>query len=260
MFELHIHTNFSDGENTPQEIIEKAIELNYSAIGISDHITADGSGVPDTDHCLGFDDFENYFKTIRDLKEKYKDKINVLVSGELDYKSEGYMSVYNEFIKYKPDYILSSVHSISEELTVWTVDDKPEIWDDFACEFVKKEIETVNTGTLDILGHYDIFKEHAYVNEEKLFPLYDELGEALCKHKVALELNTMNALQPYNPCYVFHPYMFEKSKELNIPVLVSSDAHRTDQLYLDFDEAFDKIEKGKYIKPAKDFLTSFKKL
>ena len=235
MFELHIHTTFSDGHNTPEEIIEKAIELNYSAIGISDHITASGDGVPDTDHCLGFEDFENYFKTIRELKEKYKDKIRVLVSGELDYKPEGYMSVYNEFAKYNPDYILSSVHSINEEQNVWSVADKPEVWEDFAYEFVKRDIDLVNTGTLDILGHFDIFKEHASVNEEKLFHLYDELAKALVKHNTALELNTMNALQPHNPCYVFHPYMFEKCKELNIPVLVSSDAHETGQLYLDFD-------------------------
>ncbi len=256
MFELHIHTTFSDGKNTPEEIIEKAIELNYSTIGISDHITASGDGVPDTDHCLGFDDFDNYFKTIRELKEKYKDKINVLVSGEMDYKTGHYMSVYNELIKYNPDYILTSVHSVSDEWTVWTVADKPQVWDDFAYQFVKKDIELVNTGTLDILGHFDIFKEHAKVNEEKLYPLYDELAEALYKNKTALELNTMNAL---GPCYVFNSYLFEKCKEYNIPTVVASDAHMTSQLSLNFDDAFDKIKKGGYILPPKGFIENIKK-
>ena len=256
MFELHIHTTFSDGKNTPEDIIEKAIELNYSTIGISDHITADGSGIPDTDHCLGFDDFENYFKTIRDLKEKYKDKINVLVSGELDYKAEGYMSVYNEFVKYKPDYILTSVHSINQTQNVWSVADKPQVWEAFAYEFVKLDIDLVNTGTLDILGHFDIFKEHATVNEEKLYPLYDELAEALYKHNVALELNTMNAL---GPCYVFNSYLFEKCKDYNIPVVVASDAHMISRLHLNFDDAFDRIKKGGYPLPPKGFIEKFKK-
>ena len=41
--DLHIHTRFSDGEHSPHEIVEKAIEHGISAISITDHDTADGS-------------------------------------------------------------------------------------------------------------------------------------------------------------------------------------------------------------------------
>jgi len=35
--DLHIHTNYSDGYHTPQEIIEKVKSLGLRAIAITDH-------------------------------------------------------------------------------------------------------------------------------------------------------------------------------------------------------------------------------
>lgn len=40
--DLHVHTTASDGTLNSQEVVEKAIELGFSAIGIADHDTAKG--------------------------------------------------------------------------------------------------------------------------------------------------------------------------------------------------------------------------
>lgn len=40
--DLHVHTNCSDGLLTPGQVVEKAKEAGMSAVGISDHDTADG--------------------------------------------------------------------------------------------------------------------------------------------------------------------------------------------------------------------------
>lgn len=40
--DLHIHTTASDGTWSPQEVVERAIELGFSAIGIADHDTTNG--------------------------------------------------------------------------------------------------------------------------------------------------------------------------------------------------------------------------
>ena len=40
--DLHVHTTASDGTLTPQEVVEKALELGFSAIAIADHDTAKG--------------------------------------------------------------------------------------------------------------------------------------------------------------------------------------------------------------------------
>lgn len=40
--DLHIHTIFSDGLLTPEQVVNKAIKLNLKAIAITDHDTVDG--------------------------------------------------------------------------------------------------------------------------------------------------------------------------------------------------------------------------
>ena len=42
MIDLHLHSSFSDGLDTPSQLIDKAIELRMRAIAITDHDTIDG--------------------------------------------------------------------------------------------------------------------------------------------------------------------------------------------------------------------------
>ncbi len=43
--DLHIHTNYSDGTMTPEEVVDEAIRLGVSTIAITDHDTIDGAVV-----------------------------------------------------------------------------------------------------------------------------------------------------------------------------------------------------------------------
>ncbi|NTV28496.1 MAG: PHP domain-containing protein [Candidatus Omnitrophica bacterium] len=40
--DLHIHTCFSDGSDTPEEVVRRAAQAGLSAVGITDHDTVDG--------------------------------------------------------------------------------------------------------------------------------------------------------------------------------------------------------------------------
>lgn len=75
--DLHNHTIWSDGIHTPEKIIENAIVNSVTTIGISDHF--------DTDKCQSVlkKDIKNYIININQLKEKYKDKIQVLAGIEI---------------------------------------------------------------------------------------------------------------------------------------------------------------------------------
>jgi hypothetical protein len=35
--DLHVHTTFSDGDNSPEEMVARARELGLGGIGIADH-------------------------------------------------------------------------------------------------------------------------------------------------------------------------------------------------------------------------------
>ena len=42
MIDLHLHSNLSDGSDTPSQLIDKALKLKLRAITITDHDTIDG--------------------------------------------------------------------------------------------------------------------------------------------------------------------------------------------------------------------------
>ncbi|MCI8521554.1 MAG: PHP domain-containing protein [Clostridia bacterium] len=70
--DLHNHTKFSyDGSNTPEEIIENAINNGIDVIGITDHQFTIGDNLP------------VYYEYIQHCKIKYADKIKVLCGLEI---------------------------------------------------------------------------------------------------------------------------------------------------------------------------------
>ncbi len=70
--DLHNHTKYSyDGSNTPEEIIENAIAHSVDVIGICDHQFSIGA------------DLSKYYSHLLDCKEKYRDKITVLLGLEI---------------------------------------------------------------------------------------------------------------------------------------------------------------------------------
>ena len=43
--DLHIHTTYSDGDMTPEQLVDRYISNKYSIIAITDHDGVDGSAV-----------------------------------------------------------------------------------------------------------------------------------------------------------------------------------------------------------------------
>ncbi|MDF2718060.1 MAG: polX [Paenibacillus sp.] len=66
--DLHMHSNYSDGKNTPEEMIEAAIGIGYEAMAITDHVWKSSPWVP------------AYAAHLHSLKQKYRHQIQ-LYSG-----------------------------------------------------------------------------------------------------------------------------------------------------------------------------------
>lgn len=72
MMDLHNHTIFSyDGADTPEAIIEHAIAVGIDTVAICDHQFSIGSRL------------DEYIARIEQCREKYKDKIRVLIGLEI---------------------------------------------------------------------------------------------------------------------------------------------------------------------------------
>ena len=97
-FDLHMHTTYCDGNSSAEEMVLSAIEKGLSAVGISGH-----SFTPhDPSYCMSRKGTLEYIEEIRELKEKYADRITVLLGLEKDYYADTDMMPY--------DYWLGSVH------------------------------------------------------------------------------------------------------------------------------------------------------
>lgn len=102
-FDLHMHTTYCDGKDSAEAMVLSAIENGLSFAGISGH-----SFTPhDQCYCMTREGTQRYIEEIRALREKYADRITLLLGTELDRYADIDLSPY--------DYWLGSVHYIFSE-------------------------------------------------------------------------------------------------------------------------------------------------
>jgi len=104
--DLHTHTTDSDGENTLEQMVEKAISLEYEYIGIADHNQSLVS--------LGEEEVLNQVlkkkEKILNLNRHYNGKIKILFGMEVNILADNTLGLSNEIMSHL-DYVISSVHT-----------------------------------------------------------------------------------------------------------------------------------------------------
>ena len=96
---LHTHTHYVDGKDTPEEMILTAIERGFDSIGFSDHSLMKNSFLS----CkMTPDAFARYKAEVRALKEKYRGVLDVFCGLEYDF--------YSDVPTDDLDYLIGSVH------------------------------------------------------------------------------------------------------------------------------------------------------
>jgi DNA polymerase (family 10) len=108
---FHIHTNYSDGINSIEDIVKKATELNLEYIGISDHSESAYYAGGLTEERL-----IEQRNEIEDIRNKYP-SIKIFHGIESDIKVDGSLD-YRDPILGMLDFVIASVHSsftLSEE-------------------------------------------------------------------------------------------------------------------------------------------------
>ena len=148
--DLHSHSIYSDGTNTPSEIIELALELNLSSIALCDHNTVDGlvefieygrnkniEIVPGCEfsvdyngkelHLLGLYIDEKYFDDISSLMKEVndrKDQSNIDLIEALN--QDGYLVNYEIIKNNTPNGKFNRAHVASELVKLGYVNNRDE--------------------------------------------------------------------------------------------------------------------------------------
>ena len=264
---FHTHTSFCDGMDSAEELVLCAIEQGCAEIGFSGHSFVEF----DKECCMSISGTEEYKKEIVGLREKYADKIKILLGVEQDIYSEQSTEDY--------DYIIGSVHYILKDNEYLFVDfSRQRQIDDvnkhyggdfyaYIEDYYKLVGELYEKTGCDIIGHFDLITK--FNEKGDLFdtghPRYIKAVEGALKHlertPVIFEINTGAISRGYRSEAYPSDFIRAKVAELARPFVINSDAHSAQTLFFGIEKEIVMLEdRGyKYITSLYDFLKQTKK-
>lgn len=101
--DLHVHTDWSDGNDSTEVMIETASDLGYEYIAITDHSA--GLGVASG---LSVDRLRDRLLDIRKLQDKFS--IKIFIGSEVDIRADGTLDYPDDLLD-ELDIVVASVHS-----------------------------------------------------------------------------------------------------------------------------------------------------
>lgn len=233
LFNLHTHSSFCDGKNTPEEIVLSAIDKGFSAIGFSGH----GYTPYDLRYCMM--DTEGYIAEIRRLKAKYKGVINVLLGIEED--------AFAPIDRNKFDYIIGSSHYYLVDGKYYPIDS--------SYDYFKKCLEVFNYDTVrmaevyysnfceyiqkrkpDIIGHFDLITKFddldasLFLENQEYCKVAEKYALKAAESDCIFEINTGAITRGFRSTPYPSPHLLHVLKKQNIKIMLSSDSHTVDTL------------------------------
>lgn len=101
--DLHVHTNWSDGTATVEQVALKALELGYSYLGITDHATKIR-----VVRSLDAEKIEDQIAEINRVSMKYP-KLRIFTGVEVDILKDGTLLLPNDVLS-RLDIVVASIH------------------------------------------------------------------------------------------------------------------------------------------------------
>ena len=229
----HLHTNFCDGKNTPEEMVLKAIELGFVSLGFSGH----GNSVYDP-VCMSAENERLYQQEVLRLKEVYADSLEIILGVEHE--------AIAPYPNYPYEFMIESVHSILKDGTQYYIDydfdhmmEAVNAYGDVYqyCEAYYTTCENTYQNTpAQIAGHLDLvtkFNErHPVIDETD--PRYLEPAmaalEAGVKKGLIFEINTGAISRGYRTTPYPDPFIIKELKRLGFGAVITSDCHDRNHL------------------------------
>lgn len=202
--DLQMHTEWSDGENTTEEMIQAAIKIGYSYIAITDHsksqVIANG---------LDVKRLEKQVEEIRKLNKKYP-KIEVFAGSEVEIKSDGRLDYSNSVLK-KLDFVVAAVHSGFKS-------DKDKM--------TKRVLKALDNKHVHMLAH----PTGRLINKRDPFEIdIEKILQKAKENNVIMEINSSPRRLDLNSENI------RKAIEIGTTLAINTDAHRAENLkFVDF--------------------------
>lgn len=196
--DLHVHSNWSDGTATLEELVVEAARLGYEYLAITDHSKS-------MKIARGLDEkrLEEQVKTVHKLNSEHRGA-TLLAGTEVDIHPDGSLDLDDAVLK-ELDWVVAAVHSrFSEDATERIVS---------ACENPSVTSIAHPTGRL-------LLSREAYpLDIERVMKVAARTG-------TALEINAHQDRLDLNDVYS------RKAKEMGVKLAIGTDAHHIGQLWM----------------------------
>lgn len=232
---LHCHTSFDDGKNSPEEMVVAAVGAQLNSLGISAHVPVDG------DECCMKRGDEPAFKTeMSRLRDKWREKIELYTGLEYDLAAERRFDGY--------DYVIGSVHWLDgapvdlDRKTLMAAADRLGGADAAAERYFDCCARLADIPEVDIVGHFDLLTKF----DEQGGALFDENGsrykdaayaamERLNAAGKIFEINTGAISRGYRTSPYPSAALLRHLHDIGGRIVISSDAHSAEAICCGFD-------------------------
>ena len=247
---LHTHSIYDDGKNTPEEMVLHAIERGFTSLGFSGHAKTPFSPT----YCLNEEKEVLYKKEIRRLKEKYAGQIDIYLGLEMDYFATADLTDY--------EYVIGSVHyfgtngedngyDVKDPNVLKSRIDRYFDGDPFKCAERYYELLADmprKTGKMDIVGHFDLI-----LKSSEVAPIFDTEAkryrdsangaiESLVNQGKVFEINTGAIARGIKKEPYPQKWVLKRINELGGGVIISSDCHYKERLECYFKESLELLK------------------
>ena len=258
---FHNHPGYCDGSGSIDAYAESALAAGLRSLGLSSH-----APVPfPCSWTMPLERLPAYCADVRAARVAYQGRLRLWLGLELDYLSpalipEGTAFQRQKILVHRPDYVVASVHFVGRDPDglPWTMDESAESFarqletvyrgdarrlvEEYYRLLVEMALAMPGLGLPVIAGHIDKIKMWnvggRYFAEDAPWYLaaIEEALQAIQAAGLVVEVNTAGLRRDIGEPYP-GPRVLHRCKALGIPVTISSDAHRPEDLTAGFEEA-----------------------
>ena len=234
--DYHIHTEWSDGTGSVEDVACQAAELGLPEIAVAEHCTpAPGPG---EDWWLRPEELGAYMDEVRAVAARHDD-VRVLLGLEAEYVA-GREPQLEELLASRPfEVVVLGVHDVDGFIF-----DDPALrndprWDDpdaLLAAYYRTVRQAAAWGRFDILAHMDYISLWGHRPGPAVLPEIEAALDALAASDAAIELNTDRFTDPAG---VMYPSLaiLRGAHARGIPLTIDSDAHEVEHVGRAWDEA-----------------------
>ncbi len=240
--DFHLHTNFCDGLNSPEEMVISAIALNVKEIGLVCH-----SYTPcDESYCIKREKIQPFIAEVNRLKLKYNNAIKIYCGVEYDYFAEMPIEGF--------DFIIGAVHYVCKDGRYIPVDESKELLIEvvqkyynadfyaFCEDYYKTLADIYSKVSPDFIAHFDLVCK--FNNQSDLFDenniryisAWKQCADKILQKNATFELNVGAIIRGYKDIPYPSKEQIEYIKKAGGKFIINSDSHSQDTIAFNYEK------------------------